>query len=168
MLIAAANPCPCGYRSDPRRNCNCTPPQVEKYMGKISGPMLDRIDIHIEVPAVPFEELAKATSVGTTSTQMREDVLRARNRQHERFDSGTSRYNAQMSSRQVRQYCRLNKTCNEMLRHSVEEMGLSARAHDKILRVARTIADVAGATDIDEIHLAEAIGYRSLDHDLWI
>lgn len=168
MLIAAANPCPCGYRSDPRRNCNCTLPQVEKYIGKISGPLMDRIDIHIEVPAVPFDELAKSTAIGTTSTQMRDDVLRARARQHERFRKGTVRYNAQMSSRQVRAHCQLNSASQSMLRHSVEEMGLSARAHDKILRVARTIADVAGETELTECHLAEAIGYRSLDHDLWL
>ena len=168
MLIAAANPCPCGYRSDPRRSCNCTPPQIEKYMGKISGPLLDRIDIHIEVPAVPFDELATSSASGTTSSQMRDDVIRARERQHSRFGSGPIRYNAQMTSRQVRNYCELNKSCQQLLRHSVEEMGLSARAHDKILRVARTIADVAGDESIDEMHLAEAIGYRSLDRDLWI
>lgn len=167
MLIAAANPCPCGYRNDPRRHCNCTPPQVEKYMGKISGPLMDRIDIHIEVPAVPFEELSAADGGGTTSGQMREDVVRAREVQAERFRSGPVRYNAQMSSRQVRQYCRLSPPCQKMLRHSVEELGLSARAHDKILRVARTIADVAGDPAIDETHLAEAIGYRNLDRDLW-
>lgn len=169
MLVAAANPCPCGYRSDPRRSCNCTPPQIEKYMGKISGPLLDRVDIHIEVPAVPFEELqSHQTSVaGTSSEQMRSDVLKARERQADRFTGATTRYNAQMSSREVRQYCELNKPCQQMLRHSVEEMGLSARAHDKILRVSRTIADIAGDEEIDEMHLAEAIGYRSLDRDLW-
>jgi magnesium chelatase family protein len=168
MLIAAANPCPCGYRSDPRRHCNCTPPQIEKYMGRISGPLLDRIDIHIEVPSVPFEELATMSSAGTSSLQMREDVLRARERQNERFGPGPVRYNAQMTSRQVREFCRLDKPCQQMLRHSVEEMGLSARAHDKILRVARTIADVAGDESISEVHLAEAIAYRSLDRDLWV
>ncbi len=168
MLIAAANPCPCGYRSDPRRSCNCTPPQIEKYMGKISGPLMDRIDIHIEVPAVPFEELSGTAAAGTTSADMRADVVRARERQAERFGNGAVRYNAQMSSRQVREHCVLNRACQQMLRHSVEEMGLSARAHDKILRVARTIADVAGDDDINEMHLAEAIGYRSLDRDLWV
>ncbi|MDA8744442.1 YifB family Mg chelatase-like AAA ATPase [Rubripirellula amarantea] len=169
MLVAAANPCPCGYRSDPRRSCNCTPPQIEKYMNKISGPLLDRIDIHIEVPAVPFEELqGKATATdGTTSSVMREEVTRARHRQAERFANSQTRYNAQMSSRDVRKYCELNKACQQMLRHSVEEMGLSARAHDKILRVSRTIADIAGDESIDEMHLAEAIGYRNLDRDLW-
>jgi magnesium chelatase family protein len=168
MLVAAANPCPCGYRSDSRRSCNCTPPQIEKYMGKISGPMMDRIDIHIEVPAVPFDELAKSTAVGTTSTQMRSEVLSARQRQHERFGCGPVRYNAQMTSRQVRQHCQLDDASQTLLRQSVETMGLSARAHDKILRVARTIADLQEEATISENHLAEAIGYRSLDSDLWI
>ncbi|MFK8114905.1 MAG: YifB family Mg chelatase-like AAA ATPase [Rubripirellula sp.] len=168
MLIAAANPCPCGYRSDPRRSCNCTPPQIEKYMGKVSGPLLDRIDIQIEVPAVPFDELATREDAGTSSEQMRADVQRARERQSQRFQSGPTRYNAQMTSREVRKHCDLDKPCQQMLRHSVEEMGLSARAHDKILRVSRTIADVADDDFINEMHLAEAIGYRSLDRDLWV
>ena len=138
-------------------------------MSKISGPLMDRIDIHIEVPAVPFEELSATSSVGTTSAVMRDDVVRAREKQVERFQNDNAvRCNAQMSSRQVRKFCELNKSCQLMLRHSVEEMGLSARAHDKILRVARTIADVYGDNDINEMHLAEAIGYRSLDRDLWI
>ena len=167
MLVAAANPCPCGYRSDTRRSCNCTPPQVEKYMSKISGPLMDRIDIHIEVPAVPFEELS-STSASTNSDEMRANVIAARERQTERFDDGPIRYNAHMSSKQVRRYCALSQSCGQMLRHSVEEMGLSARAHDKILRLARTSADVAGEENIDETCLAEAIGYRSLDRDLWV
>tara|TARA_R110002073_G_scaffold20209_5_gene72796 strand:- start:1948 stop:2337 length:390 start_codon:yes stop_codon:yes gene_type:complete len=128
---------------------------------------MDRIDIHIEVPAVPFDELAAPSGGGTTSAQMRADVMKAREGQLARFGNGAVQYNAQMSSRQVRQFCKLNKPCQHMLRHSVEEMGLSARAHDKILRVARTIADVAGDESIDETHLAEAIGYRSLDRDFW-
>jgi magnesium chelatase family protein len=168
MLIAAANPCPCGYRSDPRRSCNCTPPQVEKYMGKISGPLMDRIDIHIEVPSVPFDELSTTTSTGTNSQQMRDDVVCAREAQRERLGDCPIGYNANMTSRQVRKFCELDKPCQRMLRHSVEEMGLSARAHDKILRVSRTIADVAGDERLNEMHLAEAIGYRSLDRDLWV
>jgi magnesium chelatase family protein len=171
MLIAAANPCPCGYRGDPRRSCNCTPPQIERYMSRISGPLLDRVDIHIEVPAVPFEELSGASTAppGTTSQQMREAVTIARIKQAERFGatSTSTRYNAQMTSREVRKYCVLSKPCTQMLRHSVEELGLSARAHDKILRVARTIADIDQSDDIIEEHLAEAIGYRNLDRDLW-
>lgn len=167
MLVAAANPCPCGYRSDPRRSCNCTPPQIERYMSKISGPLMDRIDIHIEVPSVPFEELSATGATTTTSEQMRQEVTRAREAQAARFSNGPTRYNAQMTSREVRQYCHLSAACTQLLRHSVEELGLSARAHDKILRVARTIADVEGAESIEEGHLAEAINYRSLDADLW-
>jgi len=168
MLIAAANPCPCGYRSDPRRSCNCTPPQIEKYMSRISGPLLDRIDIHLEVPAVPFDELADNTSQGTSSDAMRKDVIRARDQQATRFHDQPTLYNAQMTSRQVRSHCQIDRVCRQMLRHCVEELGLSARAHDKILRVARTIADVADDQQISEMHLAEAISYRSLDRDLWI
>ncbi|WP_413433136.1 YifB family Mg chelatase-like AAA ATPase [Crateriforma spongiae] len=168
MLIAAANPCPCGYRSDPRRSCNCTPPQIERYVGKISGPLLDRVDMHIEVPAVPFDELSSQSADGTSSQQMRQDVERARQVQAVRFDGKASRYNAQMTSPEVRTHCALTSACQTMLRSSVEEMGLSARAHDKILRVARTIADVDGSDCIREEHLAEAIGYRSLDRDFWV
>lgn len=131
---------------------------------------MDRIDIHIEVPAVPFEELSSKAAGGTSSSDMRADVERARQVQATRFADSPSgvRYNAQMTSRQVRKYCALSSECQSMLRHSVEEMGLSARAHDKILRVCRTIADVAGDPDITAIHLAEAIHYRSLDRDLWV
>lgn len=168
MLIAAANPCPCGYRSDPRRSCNCTPPQIERYMGKISGPLLDRIDIHIEVPAVPFDELAARQTSSESSETMRRDVVIARERQAERFVNSRVRYNAQMTSRQVREFCELDATGTALLRAGVESLGLSARAHDKILRVARTIADIAGAESIGEEHLAEAISYRNLDADLWV
>ena len=168
MLLAAANPCPCGYRSDPRRSCNCTPPQIEKYMSKISGPLLDRIDIHLDVPSVPFDDLSGHTSLGTSSETMRKDVIQARTQQSQRFQNATTLYNAQMTSRQVRSHCQIDRNCTQMLRHCVEELGLSARAHDKILRVARTIADVADDQQISEMHLAEAIGYRSLDRDLWI
>ncbi|MEM9367890.1 MAG: YifB family Mg chelatase-like AAA ATPase [Planctomycetota bacterium] len=168
MLIAAANPCPCGYRSDPRRSCNCTPPQVEKYMSKISGPLMDRIDIHIEVPSVPFEELASNTPSNETSAVMRDRVLRARDLQAERFAETPIRYNSQMSSRQIREFCELDAASRSLLRASVESMGLSARAHDKILRVARTIADLGQQLTITEEHLGEAISYRNLDANLWV
>lgn len=172
MLVAAANPCPCGYRSDPRRQCNCTPPQVEKYINKISGPLVDRIDIQIEVPAVPYEELS-STGQGTSSAAMREQVDRARAIQAERFagnasPSGNVRYNGLMSSRQIRTFCQLDDDCRGLLRHSVEELGLSARAHDKILRLARTIADLEDSSRINQLHLSEAISYRNLDRELWV
>ncbi len=167
MLIAAANPCPCGYRGDARRTCNCTLPQIEKYVNKISGPLLDRIDIHIEVPAVPFDELSGASG-GTDSTAMRIDVMRARTAQAKRFAEQATNYNAQMSSREVRKFCPLDSLSRSRLRDSVEDMGLSARAHDKILRVARTIADISGCETISLEHLCEAISYRSLDANIWV
>jgi magnesium chelatase family protein len=176
MLIAALNPCPCGYRGDPRHSCHCSVPEVERYMSKISGPLLDRIDIHIEVPAVPFRELSGGSD-GTTSHRMREEVMNARRRQSERFDgdaattkggkSGPTRYNADMSHRQTRKFCPLDDACRDLLRASMEELGLSARAHDKILRVTRTIADLDGSDGIEARHLNEAINYRMLDRHLW-
>jgi magnesium chelatase family protein len=167
MLVAALNPCPCGYRGDPRRECQCTVPQVEKYMGKVSGPLLDRIDIHLEVPAVPFRELA-ASRAGTSSSQMREAVLAARIRQAERFAGTATRCNARMNSRQIREFCRLEPAASELLRAAVADMGLSARAHDKVLRVARTIADLDAADCVGCAHVSEAINYRLLDRGLWL
>jgi len=168
MLVAALNPCPCGYRGDPRRECQCTVPQIDRYMGKISGPLVDRIDIHLEVPAVPFRELS-ATRPGSTSSQLREAVLAARLRQAQRFGGGmaATRINARMTSRQIREYCRLESAAAELLRGAVSDLGLSARAHDKVLRVARTIADLDAAADIGCAHVSEAINYRLLDRRLW-
>jgi magnesium chelatase family protein len=166
MLVAALNPCPCGYRGDPRRQCNCNPMQIEKYIGKISGPLLDRIDIHIEVAPVPFRELADRNS-GTTSAQMREQVVAARAVQGARFQGERQKLNGRLSPRQIRRYCRLESGAAGLLKAAMEEMGLSARAHDKILRVARTIADLDQSESIREPHLAEAINYRTLDRNYW-
>ncbi|MBS0260809.1 MAG: YifB family Mg chelatase-like AAA ATPase [Planctomycetes bacterium] len=166
MLVAALNPCPCGYRGDPRRSCNCSPMQVEKYIGKISGPLLDRIDIHLEVASVPFRELSDQTT-GTTSTQMREQVVAAREIQAARFQSDKTTLNGRMTTRQIRKYCKLDAPAESLLKSAMEEMGLSARAHDKILRVARTIADLDRSPHISSVHLNEAINYRTLDRNYW-
>jgi magnesium chelatase family protein len=166
MLVAALNPCPCGFRTDPRRNCSCSQPQIERYMARISGPLLDRIDIHIEVPAVPFQELASSQE-GTTSSIMRQSVELARQCQARRFSGTSNLYNAHMSSRQLREFCLLDKFSRNLLRDSCNELGLSARAHDKILRVARTIADLEDAETITSAHLQEAINYRMLDRNLF-
>ena len=166
QLVAALNPCPCGFRNDPRRECHCSIPQIERYMAKISGPLLDRIDIHIEVPAVPFKELSSERS-GTTSAMMREQVVAAREIQHRRFAGTKTRYNGQMTSRQLRKFCKLDDACQEQMSSSVNDMGLSARAHDKVLRVARTIADLDNSAEIKQHHLQEAINYRMLDRQMW-
>jgi len=169
MLIASMNPCPCGYRGDPNRDCQCTVPQVERYMSKISGPLLDRIDIHLEVSAVPFNELA-AKQPGTSSESIRDQVAVARETQQNRFENLKwlgHRWNARMTTREIRRYCHIEKKPMDLLRTAVSNLGLSARAHDKVLRVARTIADLAGAETIGTQHISEAIQYRLLDRKLW-
>jgi magnesium chelatase family protein len=166
ILIASLNPCPCGYRNDPRRECHCTIPQIERYMAKISGPLLDRIDLHIEVPAVPFKELSGSRD-GTTSAVMRDQVMAARAVQQARFLGSKTRQNALMSTREIRQHCQLNDAGMNHLRVSIQELGLSARAHDKVLRVARTIADLDGSHEILAEHVSEAVNYRVLDRQFW-
>jgi magnesium chelatase family protein len=166
ILVAAMNPCPCGYLGDAKHACKCNPMQIERYMARISGPLLDRIDLHIEVPAVPYQELA-ARQDGTSSAHMREQVLRARAVQARRFGGDGQRLNSRMNSRQLRRYCILDAEGQRLLQSAMEELGLSARAHDRILRVARTIADLDGSETIRPGHLTEAIGYRSLDRKLW-
>ncbi|RCS46072.1 ATP-binding protein [Bremerella cremea] len=165
MLVAAMNPCPCGYRNDPRRDCRCTTPQVEKYVGKISGPLLDRIDIQIEVPAVPYQELASTTD-GTSSEVLRATVIEARKIQTRRFVGSKTRYNGQMSSREVRKFCHVEDDAAALMKQSISNFGLSARAYDKILRLARTIADLEADTMISADHVCEAINYRMLDRSL--
>jgi magnesium chelatase family protein len=166
MLVAAMNPCPCGFRGDPKRGCNCSPMQVERYIGRISGPLLDRIDIHVEVPNVPFRELSNKTS-GTDSSKMRADVEVAREMQTRRFEGQPAMVNGRMSPKQIRTYCKLETDAENLLKIAMEEMGLSARAHDKILRVSRTIADLETADQISAVHLSEAINYRTLDRNYW-
>lgn len=166
MLVAAMNPCPCGYRGDPKRQCKCNPLQVERYIGRISGPLLDRLDIHIEVPPVPFRQLSDQ-SVGTSSEKMKADVQAAREMQQRRFGKNSLRLNGRMTPPQIRKYCKLEPDAESLLKSAMEEMGLSARAHDKILRIGRTIADLAASDNINSDHLSEAINYRTLDRSFW-
>lgn len=164
MLVAAMNPSPSGYGPDSGRQINSQ--AMEKYLSKISGPLLDRIDIHVEVPAVPFRELADKAE-GTNSETMRNQVLKAREKQQQRFQDDTIRFNGRMSARQIRKHCPLDPTAEALLKAAMEEMGLSARAHDRILRVSRTIADIEGADVISAVHISEAINYRTLDRKYW-
>ena len=165
MLIAAMNPCPCGYLGDSRKPCKCSPVQIEKYMARISGPLVDRIDIQIEVPAVPFTEL-RSERDGTPTSTMREQVLAARARQRERFGSDSTMSNGGMNGKALRRFCPLDDASESVLRQALTELGLSARAHDKILRVSRTIADLAGREAIGADDVLEAIHYRRLDRQL--
>lgn len=165
MLVCSMNPCKCGYWGTNTKECKCTPRQVEKYMSKISGPLLDRIDIHIDVPAVNFHKLHEKRSKYDSAT-IRDQVLSARHRQAARFGGSRLVTNATMTHRQVEENCRLNETCAGMLRYAMSEFALSARAHDKICKVARTIADLEQSEQINPEHIAEAISYRKLDRKL--
>ena len=169
MLVAAMNPTPSGYHTGDgtgRRSDNAA--AAERYRSRISGPLLDRVDIHLEVPQVPFRDLADAKP-GTDSQTMRSQVLAARDRQRQRYGKDGLRHllNGRLTARHLRRYCKLESAAESLLRTAMEEMGLSARAHDRILRVARTIADLDGAETIDAVHLSEAINYRTLDRKYW-
>ncbi len=166
MLVAAMNPCPCGYYNHPEKECVCAPGVVQKYLNKISGPLLDRIDIHIEVTPVAFSELA-SERVTEKSADVRTRVMRARNVQQARYEGQRIHSNAQMSSQQLRKLCRIDAAGQALLQKAMERLGLSARAYDRILKVARTIADLADSPEIRTEHLAEAIQYRSLDREGW-
>ena len=166
MLVAAMNPCPCGYYTDPKRRCTCTPNAIERYVGRVSGPLIDRIDIHVEVPPVPWRQL-RSEHDGLSSADMRQQVEAARSVQRRRFAAaGDTTTNATMTSRQVRAHCGLDDPGETLLKQAMTELGLSARAHDKVLRIARTIADIEGEESIRPHHLAEAIQYRRLDRKL--
>jgi magnesium chelatase family protein len=170
MLAAAMNPCPCGYFNDRTRECRCTPPLIQRYVAKISGPLLDRIDIHIDVAAVNYKELRGGT-LPEDSASIRCRVVQARERQLARFSvAGEKIYaNAQMGSRQIRRFCELSGDSERLLERAMTQQGLSARAHDRILKVARTVADsdLEGCGQIESKHLAEAIQYRTLDRSYW-
>ncbi|MDZ7743776.1 MAG: YifB family Mg chelatase-like AAA ATPase [Bacteroidota bacterium] len=167
MLIAAMNPCPCGYYNHPEQDCSCVPGAVQKYLNKISGPLLDRIDIHVEVVPVSFQEIA-SDQQGEESGKIRERVMAARKIQEDRYSVKEGIHcNAQMSSKMLRQICRINQAGQNLLKTAMEKLSLSARAYDRILKVSRTIADLDKSTDIETEHLAEAIRYRSLDRENW-
>ena len=165
MLIAAMNPCPCGYYTDPRRPCKCTPLQIDRYLSRISGPLIDRIDIHLEVPAVPVTEL-RSKAEGTSSSVIRERVMAARDCQRSRFDGLPTMTNGRMTGKMLRKWCQLDDTGESVLRQAMTELGLSARAHDKVLRLSRTIADLADRDSIVSEDVLEAIHYRRLDRQL--
>ncbi|MGL4630102.1 MAG: YifB family Mg chelatase-like AAA ATPase, partial [Leadbetterella sp.] len=167
MLIASMNPCPCGYYNHPEKTCSCPPGSVEKYLNKISGPLLDRIDLHVEVTPVSFDQIS-STRKNETSTEIRERVVKARDIQIERFKSYENIYsNAMMPAEMVKKICEIGDAGRTLLKKAMEKLGLSARAYDRILKVSRTIADLAGSEEIKIEHLAEAIQYRSLDRESW-
>jgi magnesium chelatase family protein len=170
-LVASMNPCPCGYFGS-SRECKCSPQIIQRYVGKISGPLMDRIDIHIDVPAVKFDELrGRGVAAGESSASIRERVIRARDIQLARLNtngnSGGAYSNSAMTPAQIRKHCTLDTECETLLEKAMQRQGLSARAHDRILKVARTIADLSGSENIGPNHLSEAINYRSLDRNYW-
>ena len=168
MLVASMNPCPCGYHHHPTRKCVCTPAQIQRYMNKISGPLMDRIDLQVEVESVPFEDIAKAPK-GESSATIRERVLKARQIQNERYKGIKGIHcNAQMTTSLLQKYVQLDDQALNLLRTAMKKFNLSARAYDRILKVSRTIADLEGAENVQSSHIAEAIGYRNLDRDNWI
>lgn len=168
MLVASMNPCPCGYHHHPTRSCVCTPAQIQRYMNKISGPLMDRIDLQVEVESVPFEDIAKAPK-GESSAAIRERVLKARQIQNERYkDVKGVHCNAQMTTSLLQKYVQLDDQALNLLRTAMKKFNLSARAYDRILKVSRTIADLEGVENVQSSHIAEAIGYRNLDRDNWI
>lgn len=166
MLVASMNPCPCGYYNHPEKDCVCAPGVVQRYLSKVSGPLLDRIDLHVEVVPVSFDEMT-AKRKSETSEEIRLRVVKAREIQSQRFNGQSIYCNAMMPSNKVKEICVIQETGNALLKTAMERLGLSARAYDRILKVSRTIADLAGTEDIQVEHLAEAIQYRSLDREGW-
>jgi magnesium chelatase family protein len=167
MMVASMNPCPCGYYNHPEKDCVCSPGVVQKYLNKISGPLLDRLDLHVEVTPVSFNELT-SKEPGESSTTIRERVITARNIQKQRFEENTGVHcNAQISSKTLKEICEIDQSGIDLLKKAMDKLGLSARAYDRILKVARTIADLEGSENIQTSHLAEAIQYRSLDREGW-
>lgn len=167
MLVASMNPCPCGFYNHPEKECVCAPGVVQKYLNKISGPLLDRIDLHVEVTPVPFSELSQAPAK-EKSKDIRARVIKAREIQFNRYGNRIGVYcNSQMKTKDLQVICNLDEACNQLLKTAMERLGLSARAYDRILKVARTIADLDDSEKINKSHIAEAIQYRSLDRSGW-
>jgi len=165
ILVAAMNPCPCGFYNDPRRECECTPVKIRNYVSRLSGPLLDRIDLHVDVPPVEYRDL-KSKPAGESSSEIRNRVNRARNRQIGRYATEKFYCNAYMGPKAIKRYCRIDSQSESLLDLAINKFGLSARAHDRILKVARTIADLEGSANIKTEYVSEAIQYRSLDRDL--
>jgi magnesium chelatase family protein len=167
MLVAAMNPCPCGYLTDPYHECTCTPSMIQRYHAKVSGPLLDRIDIHIEVPPLRFDELRKE-SEGEPSSKIRERVEKAREIQLKRYANLKGIHsNSQIGPKEIKKYCRIDRESEQLLRTAIEKFGFSSRAYHRILKVARTIADLEESVEIQAHHVAEAIQYRALDRSNW-
>lgn len=167
MLVAAMNPCPCGYFNHPTRECSCTPVMISRYINRISGPMMDRIDMHIEVAPVAIDQMRDDSQVADTSDDIRARVTAARERQTARFKEDNIHSNAMMTSRHIRKYCAIDAESSKMLAEAMQRMNLSARAHDRIIKMARTIADLNESENILSSHIAQAIGYRTLDRINW-
>ncbi|MBU4128624.1 ATP-binding protein, partial [bacterium] len=168
MLTCAMNHCPCGFFGDPVNECTCTPPKIQKYRSRISGPLLDRIDIHLEVPRVKYKDLA-SQETGERSEVIRKRVNRARVIQQKRFQGQKGIFcNAHMETKEIKEFCKITTESQDLIKLAITQLGLSARAYDRILKVSRTIADLEGKSDIEPAHVSEAIGYRSLDRTLWM
>ena len=167
MLIAAMNPCMCGFFGHPKKECHCTVPMIQRYISKISGPLLDRIDIHLEVPPLDYKELSNE-KCPETSKEIKKRVCRAREIQKRRYKNKCVALNSMLSAREIQKYCHLSDEAKELLKLAMSELNLSGRAYDKVLKIARTIADLAGEAEINATHIAEAIGYRSLDRRMWL
>ena len=166
MFVASMNPCPCGFYGSKEKECTCSPQAIQRYMGKISGPLLDRIDIQIEVTAVKYQKL-EAENETENSNKIKERVNKARKVQQERYKENGIYSNAELTPKLLSKYCKLNKESKAIMQNAFEKLGLSARAHGRILKVARTIADLDNCENIQKIHIAEAIQYRSLDKKYW-
>jgi magnesium chelatase family protein len=165
-LVVAMNPCPCGYRNEPRKECRCSVGEIQRYMARLSGPLLDRIDLHVDVPGLSYQELSDTRPSGMTSAEVREQVQAARDRQRARYD-GRVACNAHLDAKAIREFCALGDGAQRLLEQAINQLGFSARAYDKVLRVARTLADLEGNEGISEANVAEAIQYRTLDRQLF-